>query len=147
MKKTFRFLFLPYRKKKLLVESLLLVLGIRLSLWILPFKWLNERLLSLNSTDFENRETDWNVVKSVARSVRASSRYVPQASCLTQALATRTLLRLKGQNSWLKIGVDRDENDVFIAHAWIEVDGKIVIGRLPRHERLSVLNSSRSVAI
>ena len=63
------------------------------------------------------------------------------ASCLTQALATRTLLNLKGQKSHLKIGVDKDKKENFEAHAWIEKEGKIIIGKLPRHQqRFVILN-------
>ena len=147
MRKLLRFLFLPYQEKKLLSQSLFLVVGIRLSLWIFPFRWLNNWLSGLGSPNLNNQLTDWSVIGKVTRSVRLCSRHVPQASCLTQALATQTLLRLKGLDSQLKFGVDKDENEKLMAHAWIEVDGKIIIGKLSYHRRFNVLNHSTSVVI
>lgn len=147
MKRLFKFFLLPFKKKVLLGESLFLIWIIRLSLWLLPFRQLNKWLTYLGSPDTTNNKIDWLVVKNVTNSVRSCSRYVPYASCLTQALATRTLLRLRGQSSGLKIGVDKDENNKLMAHAWIEIDGKIIIGKLPRHQRFTTLTSSGSVVI
>ena len=147
MKKLFKVFLLPYRKKKLLGQSLFLVWVIRISLWLFPFRWLNEWLSRFDKFVPDNRQANWIVINSVVRSVRACSRFVPYASCLTQALAAQTLLRLRGQDSMLKIGVDKDENGKLMAHAWIEVDGKIIIGKLPQHRRFTVLNSSSSVVI
>lgn len=146
MQKILKFLFLPYQKKKLLSQSLIAVSVIRLSLWVFPFKALNSWLSSFAPTNSDDRQTQWNVIDNVTSAVRACSRYVPYASCLTQALATRTLLGLRGQNSQLRIGVDRDKDDNFMAHAWVEIDGKIIIGKLPHHS-FQVLKSSGSVSI
>ena len=147
MKRLYRVLLLPYRKKKLLAQSLFLVCLIRASLWIFPFRWLNKWLSRFDAFVRDDQPTNWIAINSVARSVRACSRYVPSASCLTQALATRTLLRLRGQDSALKIGVEKDENGKLMAHAWIEVDGRIIIGKVPRHRRFNVLSHSGSVVI
>lgn len=147
MKKILKFLFLPYQKKKLLGQSLIAVSAVRLSLWVFPFKALNHWLGFFAAADSDDRKVESNVVEDVANAVQACSRYVPYASCLTQALAARTLLGLRGQNSQLKIGVDRDEEGKFMAHAWVEIDGKIIIGKLSRHHSFNVLKSSGSAAI
>jgi hypothetical protein len=147
MNKIFKFLFLPFQKKKLLIQSLIAVGVIRLSLWVFPFKALNRWLSAFAATDSGDPKVEWSVVENVASAVRECSRYVPYASCLTQALAVRTLLGLRRQNSQLKIGVDRDEDGKFMAHAWVEIDGKIIIGKLPLHQRFNVLESSGSVTI
>jgi hypothetical protein len=138
---------LPYQKKKLLGQSLIAVSSIRLSLWVFPFKALNRWLCTLAPTNADDRKAEWSVIDNVTSAVRFCSLYVPYASCLTQALAVRTLLGLRGQNSELKIGVDRDEDGKFMAHAWVEIDGKIIIGRLPHHHNFNVLRSSGSAAI
>lgn len=143
MKKLFRFLNLPYQKKKLLGQSLLFVLGIRLGLWILPFRWLNGWLAKVGAANLDSRPVNWITIHNVARSVRSCSRYVPHASCLTQALATQTLLRLRGLDSQLRFGVDKDENRKLIAHAWVESNGKIIIGKLADLHRYSVLSQKQ----
>ncbi|NOT46204.1 MAG: lasso peptide biosynthesis B2 protein [Acidobacteria bacterium] len=131
---------MPYPEKKLLAQSLLLILAVRTALWILPFNLLNRWLKG--ASPVANKAADWDTIKRVVGSVRSVSRLVPYATCLTQALATRVLLRMVGQSSDLRIGVERDQNEKFGAHAWIEVDGRIVIGKLPHHRRFAVLNSN-----
>jgi hypothetical protein len=147
MKKVLKFLFLPYQKKKLLGQSLITLSAIRLSLWMFPFKVLNRWLCAFAATESDDRVFEWNVIENVTAAVQMCSRCVPYASCLTQALATRTLLGLRGQYSQLKIGVGRDEDGKFMAHAWVEIDGKIIIGKLPQHHSFNVLKSSGSATI
>jgi hypothetical protein len=146
MKRLRRLLLLPAREKLLLAQSLFLVILIRFGLSIFPFRWIDRWLgVFAAPVDDHNRETNWNLVKSIVRVVRASSRYVPYASCLTQALAARVLLRMAGQSSHLKIGVERGSDNKFGAHSWVEVDGRVVIGKLPDHRRFSVLESNSAV--
>lgn len=130
------------------MQSQFLVWAIRLGLWLFPFKWVNGCLSRFVSGKTAFEETDWGVINDVAGSVRATSKFVPYATCLTQALATKTLLRLNGQDSQMRIGVDKDEKESFLAHAWIEIDGKIVIGKLPRHQqRFVILNPTDSMVL
>lgn len=145
MGKIFRFLFYPYQKKKLLSQSLLLIWMIRIGLWLFAFKSLNNWLFYFESA--ESGQADRVLINNVVNSVRACSRYVPFASCLTQALATRTLLQMRGQHSQLKIGVKKDENAKFVAHAWIEIDGRIIIGKHSRHQQYVVLESISSAIL
>lgn len=63
----------------------------------------------------------------VGWAVRAVSRYVPGASCLTQALAARSLLAAEGRPSRLQLGMARIDGRPQ-AHAWLESEGAIVIG-------------------
>jgi len=59
--------------------------------------------------------------------VKASSRFVPCATCLTQAMAARMLLSIYGHKADLRIGVLREDDDLK-AHAWLEKDGRVLIG-------------------
>jgi hypothetical protein len=64
---------------------------------------------------------------------------VPHATCLTQALAAQTLLRFRGDWAKLCLGVARGDFGEFKAHAWLEADGKVIIGDSPelsRYQRL-----------
>lgn len=120
---------------------------IRISLWLFPFKWLDKWLGVLSSNETHNKAVDWIVINNIVRSVKVCSRYVPKATCLTQAVATNTLLRRQGQCSQFKIGVAKNQEEKFEAHAWIEVNGKIIIGKMPRHQRFAVMNSSTLVVL
>ena len=75
------------------------------------------------------------------RSVRTVSRFVPQATCLTQALAASLLIRYDGQESELKIGVAKDDRSRLIAHAWLEMDGRIILGELPDQNKYVALRA------
>jgi hypothetical protein len=64
----------------------------------------------------------------VVEAVRRASRHVPRATCLTQAIASEIMLARHGHSSNLRIGVTKDAKGVFGAHAWLEVQGRVVIG-------------------
>lgn len=86
------------------------------------------------------KSDDDPVVMEIVRAVRFASEYVPRASCLTQALAARKLLSKYGQGAELKLGVTKNEGN-FEAHAWLEIDGRIVLGKQRVHSRYAVLGS------
>jgi hypothetical protein len=65
---------------------------------------------------------------SVARAVRRGSVLVPGATCLTQALTLQSMLRRRGWLTEIKFGVRRNGEGRFHAHAWVEHNGRIVIG-------------------
>jgi hypothetical protein len=89
----------------------------------------------------EAGEVNKALVKRVAWSVRVGARFVPSATCLTQALTTMVILGRFGQPASLRIGVAKDEKGKLQAHAWVESRGKIIVGRLPDLSRFSVLPS------
>lgn len=147
MKTLIKFICLPLDEKKTVWNSMFWLVLIRLCLWVVSFNRLNQWLLRLSERRSRRREPNSNEIDQVVRSVKACSRLVPRATCLTQALAARTLLRFSGQQSSLKIGVDKTEENKLTAHAWIELNGEIIIGRVPGHKRFAILNSSESIVL
>lgn len=71
-------------------------------------------------------------------------RLLPKRPCLTQALVLQYLLMRRGDNaSKLKIGVAKGGDEGIRAHAWVERDGKVLIGgeNSPvQYKKLSYLN-------
>jgi Transglutaminase-like superfamily len=68
--------------------------------------------------------------------VTVAGRYLPGATCLTQALAAQALLTQSGFPSRVEIGVAKDEGDRrrLQAHAWVVCHGQVVLGgRQPNH--------------
>ena len=59
--------------------------------------------------------------------------------CLTEAMATQLLLNRRRLSTYLRIGVARGEQGKLEAHAWIEHEGRILIGNSPDDERFSQL--------
>lgn len=64
----------------------------------------------------------------VAWGVRAASRLIPGATCLTQALAGQYLLGRAGIASTVRIGVNASGDKGFAAHAWLVSDSTILLG-------------------
>lgn len=64
----------------------------------------------------------------IAWAVTAASRYVIKATCLIRALTLQVLLQKQGYDATLRIGVIRNEESLLQAHAWVESQGKILMG-------------------
>src|SRR5712672_3472911 len=110
-----RFVGLDLAERMLLVRALFLVSAIRLGLCFLPFRVLQRFVQRQNKKSGEVHSAAGQYVWAV----RAVSRYVPGATCLTQALAAQTFLARSGHESHIEIGVRKDEQDRFMAHAWV----------------------------
>jgi hypothetical protein len=67
-------------------------------------------------------------VEHVVWAVRIVSRYVPGATCLTQALAAQALLTRSGFPSQVEIGVAKDALRRLHSHAWVVCQGQVVLG-------------------
>lgn len=64
----------------------------------------------------------------VVRAVRAGSRLVPFASCLTQAQAAQILLARRGIASTVCLGARETATGGFSAHAWLVVGDRSLLG-------------------
>lgn len=64
----------------------------------------------------------------IAWAVTVAARYLPGSKCLVQALAGRKLMASCGFPSAIHIGVAKDSRNWLNAHAWVEAEGKTVIG-------------------
>ena len=60
--------------------------------------------------------------------VAAAANLIPGTTCLPRALATQVLLGRHGHGAELRIGVKKDSEGEFQAHAWVEAGGRVVIG-------------------
>ncbi len=81
-------------------------------------------------------------VDRVVWAVRAASRRMPGATCLSSALALQRLLSAQGHASELHIGVAHEPNGI-AAHAWILHEGHVLIGE-EGQERYTVLTTWRA---
>jgi hypothetical protein len=129
MKRLRKFLCLPAAERRMLLEAALLLGGIKLGLRLLPFHILRRFLDSLAKVPIELRKANQSSVERVVWAVEMADRYMPRArTCLTRALATRLLLVRQGHPALIRIGVVREEGEEFLAHAWVESKGEVVIG-------------------
>jgi hypothetical protein len=136
MKRLAKFVRLSTAEQFLLLRTVFLVTAIRVGLWVLPFRVVQRftfRKQKIKQTPYSVEQIIW--------AVRATSRYVPRATCLTQAMAAQTLLLRAGYNPKVKIGVAKNEKKLFEAHAWLVLGDQVLIGgtEVERYTALTVL--------
>src|SRR5688572_11186159 len=127
--------------RQLLMKALLLVSGTRLGMWLLPFHALRRLLARLARETGSAGQVCQLTPERVAWAVTAVSRYVPAATCLTQALAAQMLLARRGHAVELRIGVAKDDLGQLRAHAWLEYRGAVIFGELTGLTRFTALPS------
>jgi hypothetical protein len=126
MRRIRKFFNLSSSEQRLLIRAWILLGLIRLGLELFPFSTLRKLLNRLKSIMgvFEKEFSEQQLVWSVA----VVSRYIPKATCLAQALAAQLLLQQAGRQACLHIGVEEAEEGGIKAHAWVESQGRILIG-------------------
>lgn len=137
MKRLRKFLRFSYTNQRLLVNSAFLLAMIRLGLLVFRFQTLRCLLARMTQVPVKSMVDRFSIDK-VVWAVGVASRYVP-ATCLTQALAAQILLNRRGYSARLCIGVAKNKETQLEAHAWVESQGRVVIGGLAELSRYTPL--------
>jgi hypothetical protein len=140
-----RFLALPAGEQRLLLVAAGLLATVRVGLWVLPFRSVHGAIRArADAADPATRHRRLPPDR-IVWAVEAAARRVPRATCLVQALAAQILLTRCGHPSQLRLGVARGGGRAFEAHAWLEDNGRILIGRgaADRYVALPALDSRR----
>ena len=122
----------------LIIRAAILLAVVRCALGSLPFP-VTRRFLRWLSHPSRGLKGHPKSPHSLARAVSVASRAVPGAAhCLTQALVTWALLARRGQPAELCFGVERESSREFMAHAWVESNGEVIMGgpNIDRYIRL-----------
>lgn len=126
IRKLQKFLDLSAPDRRLLWKAILSLSAVRIGLWILPFarvrRWLaNIGGASASTSKFSPERLAWAV--DVAANV------VPAGGhCLTQALTLQLLMHQNGYSCEVCFGIHPGSIGVVAAHAWLEHDGRVLIG-------------------
>ncbi|MBN1868029.1 lasso peptide biosynthesis B2 protein [Candidatus Sumerlaeota bacterium] len=129
MNRILKFLNLPPAERRLLIQALFCLVVARVRLWTLPLRRLLEREPRTDGAPVGTGRCDPLPAERTGWAIRAVSRYLPGTrNCLAQALAARAMLARQGRRAQLRIGAAKNEKGRFKAHAWVECEGKIVIG-------------------
>jgi Transglutaminase-like superfamily len=145
MPRLVKFFHLPSREQWLLVRAVFVVGGIRLGLWTLPFATVRAIVAGVSKRHAVVGPPSFTPEK-IAWAVASASRFVPRGSnCLVRAVSTELILKRLGHPCELKIGVARTEAGAITAHAWLESEGRIVIGNfdLGRYSALAPPEAGR----
>lgn len=127
MRRFHKFFFLPSTDRWLLIKSFIFLWAIRLGFWILSFPKVHRMVLvKIQRSAYSPYKQP--AIRQVPWAVTVASRYVLKATCLTQALTVQILLAQMGIRSDLRIGIKK-VTEILEAHAWVELEGKVIIGR------------------
>jgi hypothetical protein len=147
MKKFRKLLALSWVDKNLFFQAALLVAFSTLCLRIFPCLKLQSVLVRLASRRSRRVNTGHPSIDQIDRAVRASSRPIPKASCLPQALATQHLLVANGYPADLQIGVARSKNGTLEAHAWVVTENQAILGEVRGRDRFVPFSNTHGPAI
>ncbi len=126
----------------LLLRTFLLLGSIRLGLWMLSFQTLQKLLARVSQPETSTVKLEPLPIGKIIWAVNLSSRYMPgQVKCLARALTTQVLMKQSNYTAELRIGVAKGESGKLEAHAWIEHQGRVVIGYLQDLSRYTPMPS------
>jgi hypothetical protein len=102
---------------------------VRLGLSLLPFRTLR-RFLRRFARLAPKQPADHTALLKVTTAVEITSRPLnDRITCLTRALVTYMLLLRRGYAVDLRIGVAHGADGRLEAHAWVEYNGQVIMGR------------------
>jgi hypothetical protein len=116
-------------ERRLLVKATCLLAVVQLGLGRVPFTLLR-RLVTRDGRDGDRLAGGHRgFANLVVWAVTAASRRVPgRTTCLSRALTVQALLARSGHPSRLHVGVIRGKQGEVEGHAWVECDGRILVG-------------------
>lgn len=116
-------------------------MAMKVGLYLLPFNRLC--IWMARSSQLEGKPKDINDLYAIILAIERISRFLAplRINCLPQALVGHRLLRQKGFNVKLRIGVLKNPDDRLAAHAWLEVQDRVVLGSLRGLEQFAVFPS------
>lgn len=125
-----------------LVHALLWIPATRAALAFLPWRWVSA---AFDRPVVRPGPPDWDRARASVWAIDAvARRFLPRRPCLTQALVGQRALGRLGVETDLRIGAVRDDRGVFVAHAWIEHNGKVVLGGTDSTRRYSPFRAINS---
>ena len=144
MRQILKFVRLPSIEQWLLVKSAFLLVVVRLGLFLFSFKTLLDFINTVKPKNRDRSNADNMAPDRIAWAVTAASRYIPFTRCLSKAMVAQILFARLGYPAKLRIGVLKSDKGQLEAHAWVESQGRIVIGNLEDISRFSMLSSLES---
>ena len=128
----------PARMFAVAAVTFALTVTVRLALWLIPFRVIRRLVEAAPAVSFlQGKLTS----RQIAWLVHVASRNVFRATCLTQALTAQLLLNGAGLENQLHIGVAVGAGaklcKVFESHAWVECEGRVLVGGAEQSARFS----------
>jgi hypothetical protein len=114
--------------RRLLLEASSLLAVVRVGLWLLPFATVRRVARALGRSGPRATAAGGPDEARVVWAIGVAGRAVPRSTCLVRALAGQALLARHGWPSELRLGVARGPDGAFRGHAWLEREGRVLMG-------------------
>jgi hypothetical protein len=130
MRQIRRFLELPWGDRLMLVEAAVFINLACLALRFLPFRriapWLGRHM---EVTSDVQSDRDKEFAERIGSAIRRAGVYLSwKAQCLAQAVAASAMLKLRGIDGTVYLGVAKQGEGNATAHAWLRSGTTIVTG-------------------
>ena len=113
----------------ILGQALAAVTAARLAFWLVPLARVRRLVQMMLLGERPLAACRRCTQEVVIRAVVSAAKHCPVGStCLATALVGQALLQRHGHDTQLRLGVRRDGGGNFAAHAWLEREGKVVLG-------------------
>lgn len=134
------------RHLRVLGEAAVLLLFVRIGLRTVSYSRLRAWLDRCADTPASTHRS----ISDVTWAVGATGRRLAGTTCLAEALVAHAMLRRRGHRPLLRIGVRQGDlsavarrakadRSILEAHAWVECDGRVVMGEVPQIEGYAIL--------
>lgn len=125
-----KFLALPAQEKALYMNTAIWLIAVKVGLYLLPFERLRGWLAGFD--ELAGKPVEMEEMRAIIEAIeRVAQALAPlRINCLPRALVGHRLLGRKGFKVELKIGVLKTPGDRLVAHAWLEVQGRVILGDL-----------------
>lgn len=126
-----KYAFKTWRRRALVAEATILLLAARLLIRFVPLRLWRSSLGRQRLTEPASVDIAWPSVRAVTRAInRAADRSPIAMVCLPRAMATQWMLARRGTTARFVVGIAPPEaaEAPRRLHAWVEVDGHIVLG-------------------
>jgi hypothetical protein len=116
------------REYALVLLAIPLIVTVRVALWLLPSSVIVRCVRRISVDTGVERPSPRFHLTTIVWAVESVSARIPRATCLTQAISAKLLLRWSGLRSELCLGVACSPEGALRAHAWLEREGRTILG-------------------
>ncbi|MBI3591538.1 MAG: lasso peptide biosynthesis B2 protein [Candidatus Melainabacteria bacterium] len=131
MKLLSKFLILPLSEKFLLIKAVILVFIIRIILFIFPIKIISSYINHIIKKTKKFNKVNPPIKNRIIWAIEVACNFIPGTkTCLIKSITGQILLAHYGYESNLCIGVAKntENKNNLQAHAWLESNGKVILG-------------------
>ena len=120
---------LPSQERRFAFQAWVTALLVQAGFWLLPFA-VFRRMAEKAARQTCATGARFSIpLEHLCRLITAASRRTPHTTCLVTAFTALILLRRQGYPVNLRLGVNRDDRTLLRAHAWVELNDQILVGR------------------